>query len=41
MELLPENVRREFERRLIENGFANYTDLAAWLNQQGFQIRPV
>ncbi|MDK4544741.1 DUF3486 family protein [Kingella kingae] len=38
MELLPENVRREFERRLIENGFANYTDLAAWLNQQGYQI---
>ncbi|EGK12336.1 DUF3486 family protein [Kingella kingae] len=38
MELLPENVRREFERRLIENGFANYTELAAWLNEQGFQI---
>ena len=38
METLPENVRREFERRLIENGFANYTDLAAWLNQQGYQI---
>ncbi|WP_230472492.1 phage protein Gp27 family protein, partial [Kingella kingae] len=38
MELLPENVRREFERRLIENGFANYTDLAAWLNEQGYQI---
>ncbi|CRZ20605.1 Protein of uncharacterised function (DUF3486) [Kingella kingae] len=38
METLPENVRREFERCLIENGFANYTDLAAWLNQQGYQI---
>ena len=38
METLPENVRREFERRLIENGFANYTELAEWLNTQGFQI---
>ncbi|XXQ69031.1 DUF3486 family protein [Neisseriaceae bacterium B1] len=38
METLPENVRREFERRLIENGFANYTELADWLNSQGFQI---
>ena len=33
IDLLPENIRREFECRLIENGFANYTDLADWLNQ--------
>ena len=38
METLPDDVRREFERRLIENGFANYTELAEWLNTQGFQI---
>ena len=38
MEMLPENVRREFERRLIENGFSNYSELAAWLNKQGYQI---
>lgn len=38
METLPENVRREFERRLIENGFGNYTELAEWLNEQGYQI---
>lgn len=38
METLPENVRREFERRLIANGFANYSELADWLNEQGYQI---
>lgn len=38
IETLPENVRRDFERRLIENGFANYTELAEWLNMQGYQI---
>lgn len=38
METLPENVRREFERRLIENGFSNYSELANWLNEQGYQI---
>lgn len=38
METLPENVRREFERRLIANGFANYTELTDWLNEQGYQI---
>lgn len=38
IETLPENVRREFERKLAENGFGNYTELTAWLNQQGFEI---
>lgn len=38
METLPENVRREFERRLIANGFSNYSELADWLNEQGYQI---
>lgn len=36
--LLPENIRLEFERKLAENGFANYTALTEWLNQQGYQI---
>lgn len=35
---LPEHIRREFERRLIENGFSNYTELAAWLHENGYQI---
>ncbi len=29
MEMLPENVRREFERRLIENGFSNYSEIGS------------
>lgn len=36
--LLPENVRLALERKLAENGFANYTELTEWLNQQGYQI---
>ena len=35
---LPEPVRLAFERKLAENGFANYTELTEWLNSQGFQI---
>lgn len=35
---LPENLRHELERKLAENGFANYTDLTEWLNNQGYQI---
>lgn len=35
---LPENLRYELERKLAENGFANYTELTEWLNNQGFQI---
>lgn len=35
---LPENLRHELERKLAENGFANYTELTEWLNSQGFQI---
>lgn len=35
---LPENMRHELERKLAENGFANYTELTEWLNNQGYQI---
>lgn len=35
---LPENLRHELERKLAENGFANYTELTEWLNNQGYQI---
>ena len=35
---LPEAVRHEFERKLVENGFADYQALAEWLQQQGYEI---
>jgi hypothetical protein len=35
---LPEEIRDELNRRLVESGFAGYADLAAWLRDQGFQV---
>lgn len=39
IDLLPEEVRKELERRLIAQGFAGYHDLADWLRTQGFEIQ--
>lgn len=36
--LLPENVRREFDERLIRSGFSDYRGLAEWLGERGFEI---
>jgi hypothetical protein len=36
--LLPDKIRDELDRRLVEGAFSHYTDLAEWLNQQGFAI---
>jgi len=38
VELLPDEVRQELEKRLIQGGFAGYVALAEWLNEQGFEI---
>lgn len=35
---LPPDILAAFERRLAENGFANYTELTEWLNQQGYEV---
>jgi len=35
---LPDEVRQELEKRLIQGGFAGYVELAEWLNEQGFEI---
>ena len=35
---LPEDVRVAFERKLAENGFADYTALTEWLNEQGYEV---
>ena len=35
---LPEEVRHAFERKLAENGFANYSELTEWLNSQGYEV---
>jgi len=36
--MLPEEVRAELERRIIERSFSGYHDLADWLQAQGYQI---
>ena len=38
IDALPEAVRHTLERKLSENGFANYTELADWLTAQGYEI---
>lgn len=35
---LPRDVLAAFERRLAENGFANYTELTEWLHGQGYEV---
>ncbi|OAV23655.1 DUF3486 family protein [Moraxella catarrhalis] len=35
---LPQTVRHELERKLADNGFSDYTALAEWLNEQGYEI---
>ena len=35
---LPEDVKAEFDRRLIASGFSGYVELSAWLNEQGYEI---
>lgn len=36
--LLPDEVRRALEQRLIANCFSDYDALSAWLGEQGFEI---
>jgi len=36
--MLPEEVRAELERRIVERSFSGYQDLADWLQAQGYQI---
>ena len=38
IDTLPEDIRHALERRLSENGFANYTELTDWLNAQGYEV---
>lgn len=38
VEQLPQVIRHELERKLAENGFGNYTELADWLKSQGYEI---
>jgi len=35
---LPQPIRQELERRIIEHAFSGYEALAAWLQQQGYEI---
>lgn len=36
--MLPEEVRDELNRRLVESNFSGYEGLARWLREQGFEI---
>ena len=36
--MLPEEVRTELERRIVERSFSGYQDLADWLQTKGYQI---
>lgn len=38
IELLPEDLRRELESRLVRGAFSGYHDLSAWLTEQGYEI---
>jgi len=38
VELLPDEVRRDLEKKLIRGGFAGYEGLAEWLREQGYEI---
>lgn len=35
---LPDDIRQAFERKLADNGFADYTALTEWLNEQGYEV---
>ncbi|MGB4948793.1 MAG: DUF3486 family protein [Candidatus Competibacter denitrificans] len=36
--LLPEDLRREFETRLVRGAFSGYEALSDWLTEQGYEI---
>lgn len=38
VDLLPEDLRREFESRLIRGAFSGYEALSGWLEAQGYEI---
>ena len=38
VETLPAEIKFALEKKLIQGGFADYTGLAEWLNEQGFEI---
>lgn len=38
IDLLPDDVRAELDRRIIAGGFSGYVSLAEWLSEQGWEI---
>lgn len=38
LDLLPDDLRRDLDARIIGNGFAGYVELSAWLASRGFSI---
>lgn len=38
VDMLPEEVRKELEQRLLRGNFTDYAGLAQWLKEQGFEI---
>jgi phosphohistidine phosphatase SixA len=35
---LPDSIKADLNKRLVRGGFSNYEKLAAWLQEQGFEI---
>lgn len=38
IDMLPEDVRRELDTKILANGFGGYVALSAWLSDKGFAI---
>jgi Protein of unknown function (DUF3486) len=36
--LLPQEIKRNLEAKLVEHGFADYVELSDWLAEQGYEI---
>lgn len=38
VDLLPENIKKDLERQLVDRGFGDYCQLSDWLGEQGYEI---
>jgi cell fate (sporulation/competence/biofilm development) regulator YlbF (YheA/YmcA/DUF963 family) len=38
VDLLPQEIKRDLEAKLVEHGFADYVELSDWLAEQGYEI---
>ncbi len=38
VDLLPQEIKKDLEAKLVEHGFADYVELSDWLAEQGYEI---